>query len=454
MSKKWTVHIANAQPLHGQHTVLIHSTTLKAWKLPEQVQLQFGSERLPVSVQSTKGTKGITLSASLAQTLGLHQGMTICGKYLPASRTLRLGPLVAVMMSRTYSSAEQRPFASNTAFCEELTEAMRMMGGIIYFITPRDIDSKKSTLQGRYFQHGWKQGSFPLPDVVYNRLTSRKYENLAKVQQFMNEIKQQPGRFLFNERYLDKTDVFAALNQDPAIRKYLPESHLYQNYDMLKRMLQRHATVFIKPISGSLGKGILRIDRQAGGTYVCQSAGLSRTRRSHFTSLKKCYQSLSGKLSSRKYQIQQGVTLIQASGRPIDFRAVVQKNQAGKWSVTSIVARISGNDSIVSNLARGGTLSRVKEALLKSNLSAALSKEKMRARLQRASVDIAAALEKQLSEHYAEFGIDLAMEPSGRVWLIEVNTKPSKNDNTPLTEGKIRPSVRKCVQYIHYLTNE
>jgi hypothetical protein len=33
-----------------------------------------------------------------------------------------------------------------------------------------------------------------------------------------------------------------------------------------------------------------------------------------------------------------------------------------------------------------------------------------------------------------------------------VNSKPSKNDNTTLNEGKIRPSVRMIIQYARYIS--
>lgn len=78
---------------------------------------------------------------------------------------------------------------------------------------------------------------------------------------------------------------------------------------------------------------------------------------------------MSGKMKTTRYQIQQGLTLIDNSGRPVDFRALVQKNRTGKWSVTSIVARIAGGSHYVSNLARGGSLSTVKDAVAKTQLS-------------------------------------------------------------------------------------
>ena len=73
-------------------------------------------------------------------------------------------------------------------------------------------------------------------------------------------------------------------------------------------------------------------------------------------------------------------------------------------------------------------------------------------RLQQAALLIAKGIETHIPAHFGELGIDLAIDASGRVWLLEVNSKPSKNDNTPLNDNKIRPSVRMVIQYSRFLS--
>src|SRR5690606_256610 len=104
--------------------------------------------------------------------------------------------------------------------------------------------------------------------------------------------------------------------------------------------------------------------------------------------LKQCYASISGKLKAQKHQIQQGLQLITVQGRPLDFRALVQRNQQGQWSLTSIVARMAGTQHFVSNIARGGTLSQVKPALLKSGLPAS-RRETVHTAMRQAALHIA-----------------------------------------------------------------
>lgn len=119
--------------------------------------------------------------------------------------------------------------------------------------------------------------------------------------------------------------------------------------------------------------------------------------------------------------------------------------------MTSIVARIAGGNHFVSNLARGGTLSSVKDAVSKCLLPSEV-KNTAYVKLHRASLDIARGIDNLIPVHFGELGIDLAMDNSGKIWLLEVNSKPSKNDNTPLNEQKIRPSVKRLLEYCCYLS--
>ena len=104
------------------------------------------------------------------------------------------------------------------------------------------------------------------------------------------------------------------------------------------------------------GKGIIRISRLEGGAYQSMTALVGGTKRQVYPSLTKLYSAISPKMKTTRYQIQQGLVLIESDRRPVDFRALVQKNRSGAWNITSIVARTAGSQHFVSNLARGGSV--------------------------------------------------------------------------------------------------
>lgn len=448
MSKKVTIQVSNTPSSQQEPVVTISEAYAKRWKLPDKIIVHFGAYKHTALVSKVPKLEGVRISADLAQATGLWTGDSVRMQYRPKSRVLQLGPLIGVLLRSTGKSSL---FGTNTTFCKELSDASSLHGACVFFFTPSGISSSPGSIEGWVHRNGgWHKASFPMPDVVYNRITTRKIENKPSVQNFLREVKSGGGQ-VFNERFLDKTEVFQLLRGSAGVKSYLPESHAFQDFAMLKSMCSKYPIVFLKPVRGSLGKGIIRIVRKSGGSYNCQYATVNGTKSQSYGSLQKLYQSISTKLKLSRYQIQQGLQLVAVGGRPMDFRALVQKNQSGKWSITSIVARIAGNQHFVSNLARGGTLSPVKEALIKSNLGSG-KVGAVNARLRKASIAIAEGLERQIPEHFGEMGIDLAVSKSGRVWLLEVNSKPSKNDNTPLSEQKIRPSVKQLLLYCRYLS--
>jgi glutathione synthase/RimK-type ligase-like ATP-grasp enzyme len=431
---------------------MLSEALVKKWKIPVQttLTLRFGSARHEVKVVPLQQSGVLRINDSIAAKWGLSHGSPLCLQYKSTNRTIHIGPLIGVMISRVYSGAPDRPFGAITAFCRELDDACRLYGAAVYFVTPDDLSGHGDTVRGWHYAGRWIKQSFPIPNVIYNRLTSRKLENRANVQQFLRHAKTQHHAALFNEKYLNKTEVFDALRKETGLQIYLPESYLLKNSQMFKTMCTKYSSVFLKPITGSLGKGIIRIKRQTDGSYICHFTNLGGARKQTYSHLSQMISALSGKIKQQRYQIQQGIPLISVGGRPVDFRALVQRDEAGQWSITSIVARIAGNHHFVSNLARGGSLSTVKEALARSNSTAASSSGAMK--LRRAALAIAKGIEAQVPGHFAELGVDLALDMQGRVWLIEVNSKPSKDDNTPLsTDKKLRPSVKQLVQYSRYL---
>ncbi len=440
-----------------QHdAITLSSDLVKQWKLPsaQTVTLQMGSFKKLMRVIPANKKSGLKINESLAEMLGLYLTSTsntfIRLKYNPDTSVISAGPLIGVLLSSYETDLPAKPFGAMTQFCKEAAEAARIQGAHIYFFTPKQISGNQSYVTGWTYGRTWQQQPMPLPDVIYNRLNTRKLENLPAVKQFFRHLNEQQTA-IFNEKFLDKTEVFNTLSTNMLVDKYLPESRVFKGYSSLKTMTLKHNTLFIKPVRGSLGKGIIRISQEQSN-FRAEHATVNGSKKQQFPNLQKLYSHLFSKRKTSSYQIQQGLQLIEIQRRPVDFRALVQKNRLGDWSVTSVVARIAGNQHFVSNLARGGTLCKVEEAISRSNMIGRVNGLDIANRLKKAALLIAQGIDDGIEAHFGELGIDFAVDRYGRVWLLEVNSKPSKNDNTPMQEGKIRPSVKKMISYSRYLT--
>lgn len=406
--------------------------------LDAPITLRFGAATHTVHLSATPSSSILQMNVMLAAKLGLAEahGCTLLARF--EDETLRLGPLVAVLLPRASEAKADRaqPFGSHSAFARECVDAAQKLGGFVTFVTPELLAAAKPTQSSlltawvHSAKQGWHITSVPIADVMHNRLTTRKAERNSSVQQFIGDVNLRYGGHFYNRHLLDKSVVFDALRKNSELRCWLPVTESWKSRAQLAEMVRQFGTVFVKPVMGSLGKGIMRVTRSTDPGKIRKLA-----------------------LNKSRYQLQQGIELATIDGRPVDFRAVMQKNERGEWALTSIVARQAAPGQIVSNLARGGTLIPIKMALARSNVLAA-KKSQVHVQLTRAALSIARALDESLAKSglFGEFGVDLAVEPSGKVWLLEVNSKPSKLDHTPLPHMKIRPSVLTFLKYCRYLS--
>src|SRR5690606_32734581 len=131
-----------------------------------------------VKILPVKKAGLVRVSGGLASSMGLGRSALLRATFKTSSQTISVGPVIGVIMSRASPQDTNRPFGDTTTFCRELVEAAKKEGVFVYFFTPAEIGTSHSSIDGWTYDRGWKKGTYPMPDVLHNRLTSRKYENL------------------------------------------------------------------------------------------------------------------------------------------------------------------------------------------------------------------------------------------------------------------------------------
>ena len=147
----------------------------------------------------------------------------------------------------------------------------REMGALAYVFTPAGIQWNAKVIQGyTYLPRArggrWVRGIFPFPNVVYNRVPTRKAENAACAPGRL-KLLNEPGLNLFNPAFLDKWTVYQILRQDEALRQHLPITQPCQNFSQLMAFLDQHRRVYLKMADGSLGKGTARVELASDGRF-------------------------------------------------------------------------------------------------------------------------------------------------------------------------------------------
>ncbi len=344
------------------------------------------------------------------------------------------------------SPSLQDPFNKITPFFIEIMKAAKVKGIITYIFTLQDIDWQNKRIYGWYYNNNqlYRQ-YFPFPQVIYNRISSRKFEKSTETKEAIRRFKQEKIAF-FNEHFLNKLEVYYALKVFEPLAKIMPKTTVYRNKYSLIFMLQQFPVIYLKPVAASLGRGIIRITKQNNDVYLLHSNSFQNTEEKIFNSLQELQVYVRNRLKNKQYLIQEGIKIINFNNKPVDFRILVNKNGEGKWQISSMIARSSTVSTIVSNIARGGEIRQINEMLKLFEIEKI---KKMKQLLRSTALTIAETLDNSVIGHFAEFGIDLALDENKKIWLLEVNTKPSKND-MPETD-KIRISVQNLLNYVLYL---
>jgi glutathione synthase/RimK-type ligase-like ATP-grasp enzyme len=359
-------------------------------------------------------------------------------RYNLENQILQLGPIIGLITDFSANEDGVPHFRSIHLFCEMLHHGVKENGGFFYVFAYNEFLNK-----GYCFENGtWIPSALPLPDVIYNRVHSRRLEQTNSFKKFRAKL-EQLNIPIFNDRFLSKWEVHEKLFHEKQLQSFLPETRIFSRASLME-FAEKFETTFIKPIHGSQGRNIIKLAKGDDNHYTVQSSLSSIAENNAKTySIDQIYQQIKPVLNKRLYIIQQGIPLVTNNGCVMDFRVLCHKNSTNYWRVTSIVARISAEQEFVTNIAKGGTVMKPVEALTTCmNKTDALE---VLERIKDLSMQTGSVISQLPSGIMGELGIDIGVDPNGKPWIIEVNSKPSKGFEE--YQLKIRPSAKAIIQY-------
>jgi hypothetical protein len=406
--------------------ILISKSLLELFSLQsgQSIKLKIGNRSVITSVLTSKipGNK-IFLSPSIAKLLALpYIGPIRVAAY---NRTLKFGPVIGILTTGFQANAAA-PFGGRTTLFRSFLHAGESEKTFFYVFTPEMIDWQNKVVTGWYFRDNqWKRHISPLPDVVYERVPNRKAESMAGVQSCIARLKELNKCQIFNQGFFDKWSVHEWLYKDDETKHYIPETVLSPSISTLKKMLDDHDMVYLKPIRGSLGLGIFRITRHPQRGYYCRFHGGTRNVLHRFYTLDALFTQYFGTGQRFKsYLAQQGVRLIKIENRPVDFRVHLHKDKSDTWKVVGIGAKLAGAGSVTTHVRTGGSLLPT-DRLFEKNFGE--NAREIRDSLEYTAVQIAKVLEQNADGPLGEIGMDMGIDQNERIWLFECNAKPGRH---------------------------
>jgi len=254
---------------------------------------------------------------------------------------------------------------------------------------------------------------------------------------------------------MGKYENYKWFYENTLIRPYLPDTALCDE-DTLTSYLAQYHMVYLKPEDGGQGIGIVKAWREDGRYgYIIErgdpeycAAPSELYNRLFANAVPFTWKPVTNTTYDTPYIVQRGIHLAQIRGRPFDIRLMMMRDAAEKWNYAGMLAKVAREKSIVTNISKGGYVLSVDDALYRS---LGISGEKA-IRMKNEIIRLGFMCNEVYSRHMylPEIGYDIAIDQSGKIWIIEANIGPGRKIFTLL---KDKTMYRKIVKLYHEYRN-
>lgn len=357
---------------------------------------------------------------------------------------LRMGPVIGLFTFRHVYK--------NKSFGFYLNYVATLTSGVIYVFSSEAINPENKTIRGYYFnasQKAWSPADFPYPDVVLDRCYPNAYQAHKKLEEVIGS-----GKIFNKKTMINKLDFYDALKKDEFLINHLPETIVCAGSSDIEHFLSKHHEIFIKPLSGMKGIGIIIVSLQ-NGLIKCRYMEKGKAVERDVANPGQVFDMLQdfGR-RKRQYILQNSVPRMKYQGSPFCFRVMVCKNGNGQWLVPAIFTKAATGDSFLTNHASGARFVSLK------NLFNDIS-DKVRYKKSdciQLLVDLGLKTAQVLDSKYSPLGVlglDIILDRSGKPWLIEANGNPGTVPRSHTVEFPdwIYQSFKLPLSYAIYLAN-
>ena len=350
------------------------------------------------------------LSSKLFIQKDLHYKIKLKRKHI------EIGPVVGILLgnhNNMYNPIHMKKYSDRFGVYNQI-------GGLICAFSPNTIDWKNKVAYGLYYNNikaEWKFGAFPIPAVIYRRDFHSKSKNIKKLIEITRDR-------MFNSSRFTKLYLYEHAKKNKELAKFLPDTERCENYKKAMSFIEKNNDVILKPTNLSRGRGICIIKKHGNSYKILdyRNKKIIETDILNEDALKEFFSE--NKDLFREYLIQKYLDLAKINGSPFDIRVVMQKTNALEWKCSGIECRVAAPNSLVTNISKGGYAIKIDDALKSAFTLTEDQNTETKNKLIGLCVEISKSLDAT-RHHFAEFGMDIALDEQGGLWIIEVNVFPS-----------------------------
>lgn len=378
------------------------------------VILRYGSLSVKANVKIAKASnstrKRFGLSEDALEALKIPQNLYLGIKTIDHDQ-FRLGPVIGILTFPHVIRKNQLNRYINYA------KVMKDIG-LLYVFIPSDIHSE--TVSGFHFNEekkAWESGNFPYPDVVIDRMYPNDYKAHSKLEKVIG-----PNKIFNKKTLISKKEFYETLQKDPYLKNSIPKTKVFQSASDLNDFFKKYNEVFLKPLDSMRGKGIINVTREQD-QLLCKYMDGDKPITKNLPKSKSTLKIFDRLSKDNPYMIQAAVNKMNYKNRAFSFRVITTKDGSGRWCVPIVVAQSASPGFFLTNVSSGA------DYVLIKNISAWIMQQlpdkkiNLLEELTDLSLKTSTALDNEFGP-LGKLGIDVVIDVSGKLWLIEANGNP------------------------------
>ncbi|MEM9545015.1 MAG: YheC/YheD family protein [Bacteroidota bacterium] len=316
------------------------------------------------------------------------------------------------------------PFGLQTYFFEDMVKSVGINANAFFFFSPLNWKEGEKSVPGyNYIQDKWEETEHKIPDIIYDRAFSKEKNDklyLKKVRRYLSASK---------KIVLNPLGLTNLLNNKVQFQDFLQEHYIstlrtfsFSNLEeahFLDSLMTK--SVYVKPIFGSKGEGIYKVEKEDEDTYLLHHDDDVIP----FESYPPLVRLLLEKIEhGENYFIQEEAQIQLYGNAPFDIRVLVQ-NYGNDYKVTGKAVRIGKKYGITSNLNSGGHALPIEglASFFEENYSLTLNE--LHEKIDDLCMNCCDELRKEYGE-FCEIGFDVLITKDRGQVILEANAKPSR----------------------------
>jgi glutathione synthase/RimK-type ligase-like ATP-grasp enzyme len=391
--------------------VLVHPQGIRQLEIESTriAYIKFGVKCCEAHVKRSQKIKKneIHLSQDIIDELGI--AIFLSYEIFMHKNIIHLGPYIGILSDKKEKKTEEIVNNLNSYVYN-----YAQIGGAILVFSEEGVDMNQKLISGflyNPYQNKWEKGLYPYPTSIFKRTGIKK--------KLRNHFQSLLGDSIFNNYIFNKWEFHQWMQAFPSTKIYLPDTVLYQKKLDLKTFLEYHSSIYIKPIHGSQGFRIMKLDKEKD-FYNVTSRHNGENIIQRFNQLDEINDFFKKNLKPKRYILQKSLNLISDDHQTIDFRLILVKDGNGQWTTVGMIAKYGCKGHFTSNLSSGGT-AHMLEFPLKNILQLNESEiSHLRCKIRKIAEEVAHALDL-CGIGCGNLGIDIGMDTSGCLWIIEAN---------------------------------